>query len=185
MNTFYRRVVFIINIKMKQEIKEWIITIVVAILLVVIIRSFLLDNRVVPTTSMVPSIVPGDRLFVEKITHKVSGVERGDVIVFEPPENLHLEGDLIKRLIALPGDSVEVKNGKLYINDLTIEEPYVAEPIQYTMEKIVVPPGKIFVLGDNRNRSYDSHAWGVADMDSIKGKALITYWPFNRIRVWN
>lgn len=179
-----KRVVLSINTKMKHEIKEWIITILVAVVLVIVIRTFLLDNRVVPTTSMVPTIQPGDRLFVEKITHKISGVERGDVIVFEPPADLNLNGDLIKRLIALPGDSVEVKNGKLYVNDVVVEEKYVAEPIQYTMEKVVVQPGKIFVLGDNRNRSYDSHAWGLADKDSIKGKALVTYWPFNRVKVW-
>jgi len=167
-----------------QEVKEWILTILIAIVLVVIIRTFLLDSRVVPTTSMVPSIEPGDRLFVEKLTHRFSGLNRGDVIVFKPPQSSGLKDDLIKRLIALPGDTVEVKDGKLYLNDVAQEEPYLNEPIEYAMPKKVVPEGSIFVMGDNRNRSLDSHVWGVAEISSVKGKAWITYWPVNRIRTW-
>ncbi|MCR4441403.1 MAG: signal peptidase I [Peptococcaceae bacterium] len=169
----------------KKEIKEWIYTIVTAVILVVIIRTFILDTRVVPTTSMVPTIMPGDRLFVEKITYRLKGLERGEVIVFKPPASSGLKEDLIKRLIALPGDTVEIKDGKLYVNGEAKEEPYLNEPIQYTFNKMVVPPGKIFVLGDNRNRSYDSHEWKeLADLDSVKGKAFITYWPLNRIKIW-
>ena len=168
----------------RHEIKEWIYTVAIALVLVVVIRAFVLDTRVVPTTSMVPTIMPGDRLFVEKITYRFQGLERNEVIVFKPPAQSGLKDDLIKRLIALPGDTVEVKNGKLYVNDIAQEEPYLAEPIQYTMKKIRVPPGKIFVLGDNRNRSYDSHEWGFADAGSVKGKALLTYWPLDRVRIW-
>lgn len=168
----------------KQEIKEWIYTILIAVVLVVIIRTFLLDSRVVPSTSMVPTIKPGDRLFVEKITHRFSGLERGEVIVFRPPPQSGLKDDLIKRLIALPGDTVEVKDGKLYINDEPQEEPYINEPIEYTFKKATVPEGKIFVMGDNRNRSYDSHEWGFADLADVKGKAFFTYWPLNRITLW-
>lgn len=167
-----------------QEIKEWIYTILIAVVLVIIIRTFLLDSRVVPTTSMVPTIKPGDRLFVEKLSHRFSGLVRGEVIVFKPPVTSGLKDDLIKRLIGLPGDTVEVKEGKLYINDEPQEEPYLNEPIQYSFKKITVPEGKIFVLGDNRNRSYDSHEWGFADIISVKGKALVTYWPLNRITTW-
>ncbi|MDX9871307.1 MAG: signal peptidase I [Clostridia bacterium] len=167
-----------------KEIKEWLYTIGIAVVLVIIIRAFILDTRIVPSTSMVPSIVPGDRLFVEKITHHISGLDRGEVVVFEPPPASGLTDDLIKRLIALPGDTVEVKDGKLYLNDVPQEEAYIPEPIEYTYEKQVVPPGKIFVMGDNRNRSYDSHEWGFVDIDSVEGKALLTYWPFDRIRFW-
>ncbi len=168
----------------RQEIKEWIQVILVALILVVIIRSFILDNRIVPSVSMVPSIQPGDRLFVERITHRFKGIERGEVIVFEPPEQSQLEDDLIKRVIALPGDEVEIKDGKLYINDNPQDEPYLAEEMSYTFEKTIVPEEKIFVLGDNRNRSFDSHAWGFVDFESVKGKALVTYWPLDRIKLW-
>jgi len=175
--------VFNININ-KQEIKEWIVTIAVALVLVVIIRTFILDTRIVPTTSMVPTIQPGDRLFVEKITLHIQGLERGEVIVFEPPVQSGLKDDLIKRLIALPGDTVETKDGKLYINNVAQDEPYLAEPIQYTEKEVTVPEGKIYVMGDNRNRSYDSHEWGFADIKDVKGKALLTYWPLKRVRLW-
>lgn len=168
----------------KQEVKEWIITILTAIILVVIIRAFIIDSRIVPTPSMVPTIQCNDRLFVEKITHRFKGLERGEVIVFVPPEQSGLKDDLIKRLIGLPGDTIEIKEGTLYVNNESQEEPYLAEPIQYELAPVLVPEGKIFVLGDNRNRSYDSHEWGFAELDSVKGKALITYWPLNRIKYW-
>lgn len=174
---------FSININ-KQEIKEWVVTIVVALVLVVIIRTFVLDTRIVPTTSMVPTIQPGDRLFVEKITLRFQGLERGEVIVFKPPTQSALTDDLIKRLIALPGDTVETKGGKLYVNGVPQDEPYLAEPIQYTRPIVTVKPGEIYVMGDNRNRSYDSHEWGCAAIDDVKGKALLTYWPLNRMRLW-
>lgn len=168
----------------RQEIKEWIYTLLIAVVLVIIIRTFLLDSRVVPTTSMVPTIKPGDRLFVEKISHRFSGLERGEVIVFKPPIKSGLKDDLIKRLIALPGDTVEVKDSKLYINDEPQDEPYLNEPIQYSYKKVTVPEGKLFVMGDNRNRSYDSHEWGFVDIVSVKGKAFFTYWPLNRMMAW-
>lgn len=169
---------------LKEEIKEWVLTILIAVILVVIIRLFILDSRIVPTTSMVPSIMPGDRLFVEKVTIHFSDLRPGEVIVFKPPPESNLKDDLIKRLIALPGDTVEVKDGKLYVNDVVLEEPYLAEPMTYEYPKTVVPEGKIFVMGDNRNSSYDSHAWGFADLDSVKGRALVTYWPFDRMKLW-
>ena len=168
----------------KQEVREWVITILTAIILVIIIRAFILDSRIVPTPSMVPTIQCGDRLFVEKITHRFWGLERGEVIVFVPPEQSQLKDDLIKRLIGLPGDTIEIKDGTLYINTEPQEEPYLAESIQYEFGPVKVPEGKIFVLGDNRNRSFDSHEWGFADLDSVKGKALITYWPLDRLKYW-
>lgn len=167
-----------------QEIKEWIITILIALVLVVIIRMFILDSRIVPTTSMVPTIKPGDRLFVEKITHRFSGLERGEVIVFKPPAQSGLKDDLIKRLIALPGDTVEIKDGKLFLNGEVQTEDYLAEPLKYNMPEITVPENKLFMLGDNRNRSYDSHEWGFVDIQNVKGKAFITYWPLNRMKIW-
>ncbi|MBZ4655155.1 MAG: signal peptidase [Peptococcaceae bacterium] len=169
---------------LSKEIKEWIMTILLAVVLVLIIRTFVMDSRIVPTTSMVPTIIPQDRLFVEKITHRFSGLHRGEVIVFKPPVQSGLKDDLIKRLIGLPGDTVEVKNGKLYVNDVVQNEPYLAEPMQYSYKKVTVPEGKLFVLGDNRNRSYDSHEWGFVDITSVKGKAFITYWPLHRFKVW-
>lgn len=168
----------------RQELKEWVGVILTAIAIVVLLRVFIIDNRVVPTPSMVPSIECGDRLFVEKVTHRFKGLNRGEVIVFAPPEASGLTDDLIKRLIGLPGDTVEIRDGQLYVNDKVVQEPYLAEPIENDFAKVTVPPGKIFVLGDNRNHSFDSEEWGFADVDSVKGKAFYTYWPLNRMKYW-
>lgn len=168
----------------KQEIKEWLLTILIAVVLVVIIRTFLLDSRIVPTASMVPTIQIGDRLFVEKITHRFQGLERGDVVVFSPPAASQLDDELIKRVVGLPGDTLKMEDGILYVNNEPQNEPYIAEPIQYEFPELVVPEGKMFVLGDNRNRSYDSHEWGFADISTVKGKAWITYWPISRWKYW-
>jgi signal peptidase I len=168
----------------RQEIKEWVIVVLTAIISVLIIRTFILDSRIIPSPSMVPSIQPGDRMFVEKITHRFKGLERGDVIVFAPPKESGEKDDFIKRLIGLPGDTVEVKDGKLYVNDEPQDEPYLAEPMRYTYNKVKVPEGKIFVMGDNRNDSLDSHVWGFADIKSVKGEAFFTYWPLNRMKYW-
>ncbi|MFY9173736.1 MAG: signal peptidase I [Peptococcia bacterium] len=168
----------------RKEIREWIYTILIAVVLVVVIRMFLLDSRIVPSSSMEPSIIPGDRLFVQKITHHFAGLQRGEVVVFSPPARSGLQDDLIKRVIALPGDTVEIKEGKLFLNGEPQEEPYILEPINYEMELKKVPEGCIFVLGDNRNYSSDSHVWEFADISSVKGKAWVTYWPLERIRTW-
>ncbi|MDD2401644.1 MAG: signal peptidase I [Clostridia bacterium] len=168
----------------KREVKEWIGIILLAIFLVVIIRTFILDNRIVPTPSMVPTIQPGDRLFVEKITHRFKELERGEVIVFVSPEQSNMKEDFIKRLIGLPGDIIEIKDSTLFVNGEPLDEPYLAEPMQYSLTERKVPEGKFFALGDNRNRSYDSHEWGFAEITSIKGKALYTYWPISRRKYW-
>lgn len=169
---------------LKQVLREWLTIIVLAILIVIPVRLFALDNRSVPTGSMIPTIMPGDRLFIDKISINFTALERGDIIMFNPPEESGLKDDLIKRLIGLPGDLIEIKDGVLYVNDLPQDEPYLNEPITYSMAKTVVPDGRIFVLGDNRNISFDSHMWGFADLAGVKGKALWRYWPLNRMTVW-
>lgn len=171
-------------IKLQQELREWVILLIIALLVVVPVRIFALDNRTVPTGSMIPTIQPGDRLFIDKVSYHFQSLERGDIVVFSPPAESGLKDDLIKRLIALPGDSVEIKNGQLYVNDLPQEEPYLSEPIKYSLAKTVLPAGKIFVLGDNRNNSFDSHMWGFAEMKSVQGKALWRYWPIRRMTTW-
>lgn len=171
-------------INWRKELREWVMILAVALLIVIPLKTFALDNRIVPTGSMLPTIYPGDRLFVDTLTYRFREMERGEIVVFEAPAELGLEDDFIKRLIGLPGDTIEIKNGQLIINDIIQEEPYIQEDIEYTLEKIQVPEGKIFVLGDNRNVSYDSHFWGFLDISNVKGKALWRYWPFSRATVW-
>lgn len=145
------------------------------------LRATVVEARVVPTPSMLPTIQLQDRLVVEKISYKFSDVKRGDVVVFRPPSNVDESGiDWVKRVIGLPGDKVEIKDGKVFINEKELNEPYELEKPNYTFGPIVVPDGSFFVLGDNRNNSYDSHEWGVLSDQNIVGKVLIRYWPLNR-----
>ena len=118
---------------------------------------------------------------VDKFFFKHFGeLHPGDVIVFHPPSEAHSSDDFIKRLIALPGDTVEIRDHKTYINGRVIDEPYVVEPQIKTMELVVVPEGYAFVMGDNRNNSNDSRVWGFLPLDSITGRTLFRYWPLER-----
>jgi len=145
------------------------------------LRATVADARVVPTPSMLPTIQLQDRLIVEKISYKFSEVERGDVIVFHPPSNVDQSGtDWVKRVIGLPGEKVEIRDGKVFINEEELNEPYELEKPDYTYGPIVVPEGSFFVLGDNRNNSKDSHYWGVLSNQNIVGKIFIRYWPLDR-----
>ncbi len=144
------------------------------------IRATVADARVVPTGSMLPTIQLQDRLVVDKISYKFSEVNRGDVVVFRPPSNVDQSGtDWVKRVIGLPGEKVEIRDGKVFINEQELTEPYELEKPNYTYDPIIVPEGSYFVLGDNRNHSKDSHYWGVLSNQNIVGKVFIRYWPLD------
>ncbi len=126
---------------------------------------------------MLPNIEDGEWIMVSKASYFFSDPERGEVIVFWPPEDVNSEYPFIKRVIALPGDTVEVKNDEVFINDIPLEEEYIREPPRYTMPAKPIPDGEYFVLGDNRNNANDSHSWGNVSRDNIIGKAGFIYWP--------
>ncbi|MHC9538511.1 MAG: signal peptidase I [Vulcanimicrobiota bacterium] len=131
-----------------------------------------------PSTSMMPTLQLGDYFVVDKRYYKNHIPARGDLIILNPPESADAGGKLfIKRVIATGGESVQINNGKVFINDCPLKEPYIAEPVRYDMEKIIVGKGKVFVLGDNRNNSEDSHIWGPLDISRVKGKSLYIFWP--------
>ncbi|HVJ49705.1 signal peptidase I [Desulfitobacterium sp.] len=145
------------------------------------IRAAVADARVVPTGSMLPTIQLQDRLVVDKISYKFSKVKRGDVIVFLPPADEEQSGtDWVKRVIGLPGETVEVRDGKVFINKKELIESYELEKPNYKYGPSVVPDGSYFVLGDNRNNSRDSHYWGELPSQNIVGKVFVRYWPFDR-----
>ncbi|MBN1261401.1 MAG: signal peptidase I [Anaerolineae bacterium] len=131
------------------------------------------------SVSMEPTLHEGQRLIVSKISYWFHTPERGDIIVVQPP-NDHDNGiPLIKRIIGLPGDQVEAHDGRIWINGIAINEPYIAGPPSYTTSW-VVKDSEYFVLGDNRNNSSDSHAWGPIPGDNIIGKAVFRYWPLEK-----
>jgi signal peptidase I len=125
-------------------------------------------------SSMEPNLHHGEFVIVSKINYRIGEPERGDVVVFDFPRNITEE--YIKRIIGLPGDQVKVENGKVYVNGLLLSEPYLKMEPRYEGEW-VVPEDSLFVLGDNRNNSSDSHNWGTVPLNNLIGEALLVYWP--------
>lgn len=161
-----------------RTVLDYIEIVVFAFVLSWGLRSTVVEASVIPTPSMLPTIQLQDRVVVDKIAFKFSEINRGDIIVFRPPSDVDSSGtDWIKRVIGLPGETVEIKNGKVFINGSELTEAYEMEKPNYTYGPIIVPENSYFVLGDNRNNSLDSHYWGVLPKDNIVGKALIKIWP--------
>ena len=133
---------------------------------------------------MRPTLEVNDRLIVEKISYRFREPIRGDVIVFNPTESLEAENfkdAFIKRIIGLPGETVEVKAGKVYVDGEKISEEYIFEAPNYNYGPSRIPENEYLVLGDNRNNSYDSHYWGFVPKNKIVGKAFVRFWPFDRL----
>ncbi|KPL84231.1 signal peptidase I [Thermanaerothrix daxensis] len=160
-------------------LSEALQVIVLALLLYFVIDTFIARVRV-ENISMQPTLKPGEFVIVNKVAYRTGQVQRGDVIVFRYPMNPR--EDYIKRVIGLPGDHIEIQNGKVFVNGQALEEPYVAASPSYN-GVWDVPPGQLFVLGDNRNQSSDSHSWGFVPMENVVGKALLVYWPPNEIKL--
>jgi signal peptidase I len=161
-------------------------TIFLSIFLAVGIQSFVARSYYIPSGSMLPTLQINDRLIVDKLSYRFSNPVRGDIVVFDPPAKLGFKDAFIKRVIGLPGDRVEVKNGKVYVNDKALSEKYIEEAPNYTWSSTsltpdgIVPEGHYLVLGDNRNNSYDGHYWGFIPKDRIVGKAVVRFWPIDR-----
>jgi len=132
-------------------------------------------------TSMLPTIEEGEYIMVSKAAYFFGQPHRGDIIVFDSPQDT--KTDLIKRIIALPGDTVEIRDDKVTVNGTTLAEPYTLEPPHYLVLPEEIPAGHYFVLGDNRNNSSDSHRGWTVPRQNIVGKAWITYWPPYRWRL--
>lgn len=165
-----------------EYIKELISVIVIAFILAMVLRTFVIEGRIIPTGSMLPTLQLNTRVMVCKFAYWFDEPQRGDIIVFEPPEELNVNEDYIKRVIAVPGETVEVTAGAVYIDGQALDEPYLNEAPAYEFGPVTVPEGSLFVLGDNRNRSSDSHAWNVWLLsDHVKGRAFWIYWPFSEM----
>ncbi len=180
---------------------EWVKPILYALIIALVIRTFIAQPFKIPTSSMVPTFKPGDRIFVNKFIYgakiplagirfpKVREPERGDIIVFTSP--VERKKYLVKRLVGKPGDIVKIKNHRLYINGKLVLEPSIFKNIEYfnmgkygtSRESVKVPPDSYFVLGDNSRNSVDSRYWGFVPKENVAGKVFLIHWPVGRIRV--
>lgn len=172
--------------RLRQSQRENFQILAIALALAILIRLFIAEPRYIPSNSMEPTLLIGDRLVVEKISYQFNQPKRGDIVVFEPPQQFQQQfGYLpdkafIKRVIGTPGDVIQVKAGFVYLNQQPLQEDYIAEPPAYEMPKVQVPEGQLFVMGDNRNNSNDSHVWGFLPKQNIIGRAIFRFFPFDR-----
>jgi signal peptidase I len=162
-------------------LRETIETLGLSLLLAFGIRTFVAEARYIPSGSMLPTLEVNDRLIIDKVSYRFTDPERGDIVVFLPPEALNETNAFIKRLMGLPGDEIEVKGGLLYINGEPQQESYIAAPPDYEYGPVTVPPDSYLVLGDNRNNSVDSHYWGFLPQDNLIGQAVFRFWPMDRL----
>ena len=152
-------------------------------LVMALVLTFIIDCAIgrarVQKTSMEPTLLPGEILLVNKLEYKLGEIERGDIVTFHYPLDPKL--DYIKRVIGLPGDKVVVKDSQVWVNDQELYEPYISAPPEYN-GVWEVSEGNLFVLGDNRNPSADSHVWGFVPLENVIGKVFAVYWPVTKIR---
>ena len=162
---------------------EWVGVIVAALVIALVLRATVVQTFYIPSPSMVPTLQKDDRILVNKLSYKLHAVHRGDIVVFTTPPNVDKSyKDLVKRVIALPGETVQGKDGKIYINGQPLAEPYL--PATTTTQDFgpeVVPPNSYWVMGDNRSQSVDSRVFHAIKKNTIVGRAFIRIWPLNRI----
>lgn len=159
-------------------------TLATAFVLAIGIRTLVAEARYIPSSSMEPTLEINDRLIIEKISYRFRTPQRGDVVVFSPTDKLreqNFKDAFIKRVIGLPGETVEVKGGTVYVNGEALREKYIEESPDYRYGPVEVPQNQYLVLGDNRNNSYDSHYWGFVPRDNLIGRAVVRFWPLNRL----
>jgi signal peptidase I len=158
---------------------ETLQTIILAVVLYFLIDSVIARVRV-ENISMLPTLQPGEFLLVNKMAYKLGQLHTGDIVIFHFPQDP--SQDYIKRVIGVPGDTVTVQGGKVYINNHALTEPYISAAPQYT-GSWTVPSDQLFVLGDNRNQSSDSHSWGFVPQANLVGRALVIYWPLDDFKI--
>lgn len=176
--------------------REWGIVLVVALTVAVVVRVFIFSPFYIPSSSMEPGLQINDRILVNKLSYKLHDVHRQDVVVFDAPPGVDFGPnvkDLVKRVVGLPGDTLEIRDCKVLANGTPLSEPYIKKDANGAAScttgfsasvdpdgdgKILVPAGDVFVMGDNRTNSDDGRTWGFLDENLIVGRAFVIYWPF-------
>jgi len=170
--------------KWKRFTVEYLDSVIVAGVTALFIIHFLFRTFYIPSGSMIPTLQIKDYILVNEFVYRLKEPARGDIVVFKPPPEANAgDKEFIKRVVGLPGDKVAVDDGKVYINGNPLSEPYVANPPDYIMEAATVPEGHLFVMGDNRPASADSHIWGYVPARNVIGKAVLILLPPGRARV--
>jgi len=183
---------------MSPILREILLTLVLALALYGVF-NLILETRGIEQTSMQPTIEPGERFFVSKMSYRLHDPERGDVIILCSPHDRDpipkikriiavLSGEPygpdptpnIKRIIGLPGETIEIKDGAVYINGLVLQEPYLVEKTTGSVSALTIPEDSYFVMGDHRSVSLDSRSWGILPRENIIGKTIWRYWPLGR-----
>ncbi|HYG60337.1 MAG TPA: signal peptidase I [Symbiobacteriaceae bacterium] len=164
----------------KSSLREWVETLVVALLVALVIRAFVVQVYLVEGPSMEPTLHTAERLFVNKFVYRVRDPRPGEIVVLQDPGRPQRE--LIKRVIAVEGETVEIRKGIVYINGKPLKEAFTNTVVtrREDISPTVVPPGTIYVMGDNRSMSFDSRALGAIAVDKVDGKAFFMFWPIDR-----
>lgn len=159
--------------------RETLETILWALVLALILRTFVLQAFWIPSGSMIPALLPGDRVLVAKFWYSFTEPKRGQIVVFEYP--VDPKRDFVKRVVGLPGEVVDIRDGVVHIDGNPVPEPYVQYHDAFDMEAVKIPPSEYFVMGDNRPNSQDSRFWGFVPKGNLKGPAFFRYWPLTRL----
>jgi signal peptidase I len=167
--------------KLALELKSWFRDILFAFAIAIFIVVFVVQPVKVEGTSMQPRLVDQERIFVNRFIYRFKDIQRGDVVVFWYPKDP--SKSFIKRILGVPGDAIEINHGSVYVNGMKVNEPYIEPEFRdyRSFQKVTVPHGQYFVLGDHRNSSNDSRSWGFVAQQLIYGKAVFSYWPVSRV----
>lgn len=158
---------------------ELVSTFVPAILIALLINAFMAQSTVVFGQSMEPNLRADQRLMVEKVSYRLHGPRRGDIVVLADPTGGPIP--LIKRVVGLPGERITVTHGRVYVDGILLDEPYLDQVTQGEGRSWVVPPMQIFVMGDNRSNSKDSRTFGTVPLETVLGHAIFRFWPMNEL----
>lgn len=167
-----------------KELLDWAKYILGAFIIAFLISRFIIVNAYVPTESMVQTIMPRDRVIANRLSYLFKEPQRGEIVVFKYPDNENLA--YVKRIIGVPGDTVSINDGVVYINDSKLDEPYLQEPRSGSYGPYTVPEGHYFMMGDNRDNSRDSRFWEnkYVAREKILGKVFVRYFPVNRLKLF-